>query len=205
MLVTFSGLDGAGKSTIIARLRASLEARGRKVTVLTMYDDVGVYAWIRKARDRLRRRAPAAKGGGAARVVSTLRSARTKRVVYLVDLVAFLGYRLWIEGVRRRVLVLDRYFYDSLADVADGRRWGYVRFFLKLAPTPTAPILVDTSPEESYKRKGEYSVEHLARRRAVYHEIFRRVRRPVIVPNERLEDTVRAIEAEVLRRIEGTA
>lgn len=199
MLITFSGLDGAGKSTLIARLRTALEAQGRRVRVLTMYDHVGLYAWIRLVRDRLS--PPEAANPRMRPYTSTLRSARVKRVVYGFDLVAFLVYRLWIEGLRREVLILDRYFYDSLADVADGERWMYIHRFLQLTPTPSVPILVDTPAEESYKRKGEYSVEHLLRRRDLYQEIFRRVRRPFIIPNERLDDTARAIEAEVFARM----
>lgn len=203
MLVTFSGLDGAGKSTLIRRLTQALEKGGRKVTVLTMYDHVGVYAWLRMARDKGRKSAPDADAPSAGTVVATLRSSKAKRVALLVDLVAFQFYRVWIELIRRRVLVVDRYFYDSLADVADGKDWTYVRFFLKLTPTPSVPILIDTPPEESYKRKGEYSVEHLTRRRGLYHEIFGRVNRPFIVPNHILEETVEAVNAEVFRRAEG--
>ncbi|HEU5262475.1 MAG TPA: hypothetical protein VFU41_13745, partial [Gemmatimonadales bacterium] len=55
MLITVSGLDGAGKSTLIGGLRAALERHGHTVAVLHMNDDVGVYAYARRARDGLLR------------------------------------------------------------------------------------------------------------------------------------------------------
>ena len=55
MLITFSGLDGAGKSTLIAWLRKALEERGHSVLVLHLNDDVGVYAYVRAARNWLLR------------------------------------------------------------------------------------------------------------------------------------------------------
>lgn len=201
--MTFSGLDGAGKSTIIGALRAHLMDRGHKVTVLTMYDDIGLYAWVRKLRawrsGTTDLTSESTKVGATA--VLAVRSPRVKRVVYWVDLAIFSVYRLWHEFICRRVLILDRYFYDSLADVADGYRWNYVWTFMKLVPPPTVPILLDTSPEDSYRRKGEYSVDYLARRQTIYHRIFSRVRRPVVISNDILEDTVRSVQETVSARL----
>ena len=53
MLITFSGLDGAGKSTLIAWLKESLERGNRRVAVFHMNDHVGAYAYLRAVRDRL--------------------------------------------------------------------------------------------------------------------------------------------------------
>lgn len=52
MLISFSGLDGAGKSTLIEILKAHLEESGRKVEVMTLYDHLSFYSLLRKARDR---------------------------------------------------------------------------------------------------------------------------------------------------------
>ncbi len=51
MLITFSGLDGAGKSTLILGLKTAFEERNHKVTVLTMYDHLSFYALVRAGRD----------------------------------------------------------------------------------------------------------------------------------------------------------
>src|SRR5204862_3495158 len=59
MLITFSGLDGAGKSTLIERLKITLEQQHCRVAVFHINDHVGVYAYLRALRDRVR-------GGGGA-------------------------------------------------------------------------------------------------------------------------------------------
>src|SRR5256886_16429527 len=54
MVISFSGLDGAGKSTLVAWLRAELERRHRGVTVLHLADGVGA-SLLRAARDGVQR------------------------------------------------------------------------------------------------------------------------------------------------------
>lgn len=214
MLVTFSGLDGAGKTTLIAALSDELRARGRRVAVLTMYDHVGAYATVRGVRDRILLRAPAGSTEGAeesrtgagprARMVAvayrTVRSAALKKVVYVVDLLLFALYRLWIEGVQRKVLVLDRYFYDSLVDIANGSR-RYVDRFLAFVPEPDLAVYVDVEPEEAFRRKGEYGVAALRLRQVEYRRLFKQLRSPVIIPNVDAELAKRALRAALDARL----
>src|SRR5688500_16859550 len=47
MLITFSGLDGSGKSTLVEYLKESLEQENRKVAVSHMNYDVGLYSLLR--------------------------------------------------------------------------------------------------------------------------------------------------------------
>ena len=172
MLITLSGLDGAGKSTLIASLRTALEERQRPVAVLHLDDDVGVYAYARMVRDRLKGpmkpagapsngdRTPANPGATSpGRIIlrrawdAIVWSKVLRRLIYPVDLLLFLCYRAYIEGIRKRVLIMDRYFYDTLVDVADGRGWGWIRFLKLITPTPTLPVLVDAGPEQSYAQR----------------------------------------------------
>src|SRR5881628_1067615 len=158
MLITLSGLDGAGKSTLIASLRTALEERQRPVAVLHLDDDVGVYAYARMVRDRLKGpmkpagapsngdRTPANPGATSpGRIIlrrawdAIVWSKVLRRLIYPVDLLLFLCYRAYIEGIRKRVLIMDRYFYDTLVDVADGRGWGWIRFLKLITPTLTLP------------------------------------------------------------------
>ena len=144
MLITFSGLDGAGKSTLIASLKAALEERKRPVTVLHMHRDIGLYAWVWFIRDTIKgsidgrskegRRneteQPEKHAGEQGRVVAAVRRVRrsilwhpsVRGCVYLVDLLLFLFYRLYIEQVKNRIFITDRYFYDRLADLSNGGR-----------------------------------------------------------------------------------
>ncbi len=227
MVITFSGLDGAGKSTLIDWLEGELERQHRPVTVLHMDDGVGVYAFLRVARDSLQRlvhRAngrergnnhPAAgrprwagppPGRGLVGLADRLRGAilwskPLRRLLYPLDLLIFLVIRFYVARVRGHVLLTDRYFYDTLVDVADEGRWFWVGLLERLTPAPDVPVFLDVSPEESYARKGEYSVDYLARRSAAYRHIAPLVPSAVVLPNENLDDTCRALARAINERM----
>lgn len=214
MLITLSGLDGAGKSTLAEALKSSLERDGIPATIFHMNKDIGLYAYLRNIRDAIKDRAgtvtrespveggspPNARRPGRAK--RALLEARrriiwnkpVRRWVDLGDLALFLAYRLYIERLRGRVLIMDRYFYDRLADQADGRRWKYLRWFAGITPVPDVPVLVEVSPEEAFGRKGEYSVESMTSRRAIYREIFSWVPGSAILPNDELETAVETLQ-----------
>ncbi len=220
LVISFSGLDGAGKSTLIAWLRDELERRHRPVTVLHMADGVGAYALLRAARDAVRRlvgrgeraeslpprwagrpRRPGLRGLAGRIRDAIVWSKPLRRVLYPVDLVIFLAIRFYVATVRRRVLVTDRYFYDTLVDVADDGRWFWVRLLEAFTPAPDVPIFLDVSPEESYARKGEYSVAYLARRSAAYQAIAPLVPSAVVLSNTDLGATRRALARAVEERL----
>ena len=198
MLITFSGLDGAGKSTLIEWLRVALEAQRHRVTVLHLEHNVGVYATVRRVRDgvaRLARREPGTAVPTApsrGRIATLLRRIRdavvwskvVRRVIYPLDVAVFLCYRAYIEGIRGQVLIMDRYFYDILVDVSSPRARGWIRWLKRITPTPTLPVLLDTGPEDAYARKGEYSVAYLRDRWTAYGEVFPWVRGGVRLRND---------------------
>jgi thymidylate kinase len=217
MLITLSGLDGAGKSTLIEWLRLRLEAERRPVAVFHMNDHLGVYAYLRTIRNLTVGAPGVAPGGGAlavppangrSRLRAILRRGRNavvwnkplRRWIYLVDLLVFLCYRTLVEKVRGRVLIMDRYFYDTLVDVSDGRRWFWVRLLERITPTPTVPVFLDISPDESYHRKGEYSVEYLERRYRAYKKVFEWVPSAVQLVNLDLETAQAALWRAVTER-----
>lgn len=220
MLITFSGLDGAGKSTLIERLRKKLEEQDRRVSVLHMYRHVGLYACGRLVLVALRGggegdefdgqergREGAARrgrlGATAARLGRAVAWSKTLRLcAYPFDLVIFLGYRLYVELVRGRVLIMDRYFYDTLVDVAAGGGLRGARLLALVTPTPHLPIYLDISPEQAYARKGDHSVDYLGRRRDAYRSLFPSGRRGVVLDaGGDADSTMHAVEKVVSERM----
>lgn len=204
MLITFSGLDGAGKSTLTAFLQRELAQRRLSSVIYHMNRQVGLYAYLRLVRNlvaaspnpapsewtqpqatspgvpaRHARRQPPRQRARAALVA--VRNALVwnkwiRRALYPVDLVVFLCYRLYVERIRRHVLIMDRYFYDTLVDVSDGQRWLGVRLLKLITPTPDVAVYIDVEPEVAFARKGEYTIEYLRRRHERYRTVFTWIR-----------------------------
>lgn len=228
MLITLSGLDGAGKSTLAEALRAKLEKDGIAAVVFHMNKDVGLYAYLRNARDLVKRAirpghgeaaphgssvAPAMDAGkpiGPAKAAlldvrrRIIWNKSLRRWVDLGDLATFLLYRSYIEKVRGRVLIMDRYFYDRMADIADGQRWRYLRWFCRITPTPDVAVLVEVTPEEAFSRKREYSVDSMTKRRTYYKEIFSWIPQSVTLPNDDLAVALNTLVQIVFDRLKGT-
>jgi thymidylate kinase len=227
VLITFSGLDGAGKSTLIEFLRTTLEGRRQSVVVLHLNDQVGVYAFLRAMRDRLlgrgRRPEPLAPGApdprsqklqqtaprGLRGALSRLRTAilwnkPVRRLLYPFDLMIFLCYRAYLERAQGRVLIMDRYFYDTLVDVTTDRRGPWTRLLEQLTPRPTVPVFLDITPEESFRRKREFSIEYLRHRSEAYRRVFARVPDAVRLVNDDLHRTKAAL-LEAVRARGGSA
>jgi thymidylate kinase len=203
MLITFSGLDGAGKSTIIGSIVAALEQRRRPVAVLHMNDNIGVYAALRRVRNLAIGPRPVHRWSADKPSLrrSIVWNKGIRRFLYPVDLVVFIIYRTYLERIRGRVLIMDRYFYDTLVDVADRRWWWLLRVFERITPTPALAVYLDASPEECFMRKGEYSVDYLQRRRQAYQVVMPWVAGSVVIDARNLERTKDELRRIVLARL----
>jgi thymidylate kinase len=205
ILVTFSGLDGAGKTTLIRDLASELRSSGHRVRILTMYDDVSLYSYLRALRDRPRGRArhAGASGGGVAGsgpLYSLVRSAPVRRLAYAGDLLSLTVRRLYHQRLRGEILILDRYLYDTLADAAAGG-WPSLSTLLRLTPRPDVPILVDVEPADAFARRAEYDVAYLTERRATYRRLFARIDGALVVRNDDREIASRAVRDAVAERL----
>ncbi len=201
MLITFSGLDGSGKSTLIEHLKESLEQDDRKVFVSHMNYDVGLFAIVRSLIKRpIKDRAHAPRERAFENNFKT-RSAKLRYLlvwnkglrllIYPLDVLMFLGYRFYVEKMNRQVLIMDRYFYDTLIDITGARRSFPTRFLSWLTPTPNLSIYLDCNPEKAFGRKNEYSVDYLKRRRLSYLKLISDLPRMLVVSTDHDLDTTR--------------
>ena len=213
MLITFSGLDGSGKSTLVDYLKESLEKENRKVAVSHMNYDIGLYSALRLLKTKVLRsnketqsHAPreAAHAGKFRNRTAKLRyklvwNKGLRFMVYPIDVLIFLCYRFYVEKVNRQVLIMDRYFYDTLVDVTGGRRSYRFRFLSWLTPTPTLPVYLDISPEKAFARKNEYSVDYLNRRRLSYHKLISALPEMLVLSTEQDLDATRLSVTSAIR------
>jgi len=125
VLISFSGLDGSGKTTLIEALKSGLEGRHYTVTVLTMYDDIALYAFVRACCNGMRRlvrrgpgRRPTSAGelasqrseGGALGLVRQIvygiaRHPASRVCVLPLDVLIFLARSVYERRIRGRVLI----------------------------------------------------------------------------------------------------
>lgn len=183
VVVAFSGLDGAGKSSQAQRLRGALAARGVETAVHWLpLGHSAVQRRLRSAAVRIasiagaraddREPATAAplagtRQGGAIRRRSGL---VTHAWTALVAVIYALTYRVAVAHHARsgRILIFDRYTVDAAAQLRYFQ--GFRRDFRlqlwilrALAPRPARAYLLDVRPSVALARKAEqYGLEQLS-------------------------------------------
>jgi thymidylate kinase len=122
-LVSFSGLDGAGKSTQIGALRTRLNEAGLRVLLLTFWDDVARLRRIREVSGHTLFRGDKGVGTPARPVNRRDKNVRSwymtavRFCLYFVDAISL---RIAVAKALRsdaEVVIFDRYLYDELANL----------------------------------------------------------------------------------------
>jgi thymidylate kinase len=202
VFVSFSGIDGAGKSTQIENLAHRLRNDGLFVHVVRFWDDIARLKNIRETSGH--RIFKGDKGvGSPSRPINrrdkNVRSAWMTGVrlfLYLVDAVS-------LRFTARRVLrscfdlvIFDRYTYDELANLNlhSPILRAYARILMMLVPRPHISYLLDADPAQARARKPEYPLEFLRSNREAYLTLARVVGGITIIDPK----PVNEVEADVM-------
>lgn len=182
-VVSFSGIDGAGKSTQIQALESRLRMLGLSSTVYTFWDDVVVFARLREFLSHQAFKGDKGVGSPEKPIsrrdknVTSWFATAVRLLLYLVDSV-----KLRLTFARRShvgadFILFDRYIYDELANLPldCGPVRFYVRMLLKISPRPDIAYLVDAEPEAARIRKPEYPLDFLRQNRDAYIKLSRLV------------------------------
>jgi dTMP kinase len=163
MLITFSGVDGAGKTTQLELLVGALSKTER---VASIWYRPGYSGRLQSIKDLLRGRRPGRHpaSSNAQPPVDTLTRPSVRRVWIVVALVdALIEWGVRVRWLRRRIdrVIYDRYVDDGILDLEfrfpelDVTRWWLTRVVRKCAPRPDLQIMLLLSWEETLQRIEE--------------------------------------------------
>lgn len=211
IVISFSGIDGAGKSTQIAELLAYLEGLSLNSRILTFWDDIVAFSRVREKASRKVFKGDPGVGSPTNPIcrrdknISSWYITMIRCVFYALDALS-LRMRLYQEKNRAEVLIFDRYIYDELANLPLGRKpiHFYARALLKIASPPDVAFVLDADPEAATIRKPEYPIEFVRRNRDAYFEIAR-MAGMTVVPGGCVEEMSRKIREVICKVCEQSS
>ncbi len=179
MTVALLGPDGAGKSSLAARL-----GQGGPMARRTVY--LGLYGGPRHVA-----RPPGTAGRPTRSRVPGLGLARRLVAMWRGWLVG------WWQSRRGRLVIFDRHPYDArLADRPAGSSRLRRAILGHAIPAPDAVIVLDAPAELLYARKPEHPIERVRAQRSAYLDLASRLRGSVVVDvSGPLDEVARTVTA----------
>jgi thymidylate kinase len=179
--VSFSGIDGAGKSTQIERLYECLNGRGLRIRLLRFWDDI---AQLKMFREEVGHKVfKGDKGIGSPEAPINRRDKNVggwpitclRYFLYLIDAISLrIAFKKALLS-EADFIIFDRYIYDELANLDLTHRFTrfYANLIMLFTPRPDICFVLDADPEAARARKPEYPIEFVQMNRRAYMELNR--------------------------------
>lgn len=208
-LVSFSGIDGAGKSTQINALRTHMESLGMRVSLVAFWDDVARLTRLRETTGHAVFKGEKGVGSPEAPVNRRDKNVQSRPMtvfrlfLYFIDALSL--RRIVRTAVRRNadLVIFDRYAYDELANLnlSNPVIRSYARLIMKIVSYPDISFLLDADPAQARARKPEYPVDFLHKSRASYLELARLLGKITAIPAGSAEDMKHAVIKNALEKL----
>ncbi len=207
-ILTVSGVDGAGKSTIIGEIKQLLETKYRKKVVVIRHRPSVLpilSAWVHgkeKAEKLTTERLPRT-GNNQSKLKSIFRFS-----YYLTDYLFGQFYVYFKYILRGKVVVYDRYYFDF---IIDAKRSNIVinplipKAFYSMVQKPELNVFLYAPAAEILKRKQELNAEEIEELTASYQQLFGELAKKdskseyLAIKNIHLKETMNAIDLEITK------
>lgn len=208
-LVSFSGMDGAGKSTQISALRARAESLGLRVRIVAFWDDVAQLTRLRETTGHALFKGDKGVGSPEKPVNRRDKNVQSRPMTMLRFALYFID-ALSLRRIARRarrsggdLVIFDRYAYDELANLnlSNPALRRYARFIMKLVPFPDISFVLDADPVQARARKPEYPLDFLHKCRASYLELAQLLGKLTVIPAMPVEEVTRAVIKNALDKL----
>ena len=199
--VSFSGIDGAGKSTQIAALQARMREMGLRVRILSFWDEIAALTRIREGAGHTLFGGEKGVGRPEAPVnrrdknVQSWPMSWVRLGLYFLDALSLRRATKRAMRSGDELVFFDRHIYDELANLnlRNPLLRAYARGLMRIVPRPHISYLLDAEPEAARARKPEYPLEFLHANRQSYLELNRLVGGLTVIAPMPMEDAKREV------------
>jgi len=202
MVITFSGVDGAGKTTIIRKVKRSLESKYRKEVVLLRHRP-GILPILSAIKH----------GKAAAEQIASVsmpRKGKNKNVIssfarfsyYFSDYIIGQVYVYFKYVLRGKIVLYDRYYFDFINDAKRSNiqlNRGFLKALYRLVFKPKLNFFLYADAETILARKKEMIAPEIDQLTDLYKNLFGQMSKQyktshyTIIENKNLELTLHTI------------